>query len=512
MRFRLPLYAKILVWFFLNVVLLAAVFTFLFTAEFSFNLDWFLASGARARIEAVRDLIVGDLNSTPPDEWPQILERYSEAYHVKFRLLDDDGRQLIGDPAELPKEVRDRIEGRLPPRWRQPLQPGPALQRTDAPPVPAAPEVQGTPPQRFIPRWRPPFRALMHTNSPSQYWLMTSARIDNPQTDEMRVILVSRSSSVSGGGLIFDPKPWMWLAAGAIVFSLLFWLPLVRGITRFIGQTTQATRRIAGGRFDVRVKTRRLDELGELGEAINQMAKQLDNLVTGQKRFLGDIAHELCSPLAHLQMTLGILEQHAKGAEEKYVRSAVSKASQIASLVGELLSFSKASIGQSSVHLQPVSVQEAVEDAVGRELTEGADVRVDLADDLVVASDRDLLIRALANLLRNAIRHAGTAAPIYIRGERQEREVLIKVADAGPGVPEAELERIFDAFYRVDSSRNRETGGTGLGLSIVKMCVETCCGTVSARNVHPHGLEVVVRLPAAVEEAVGVESGMVEGG
>ena len=509
MRVRLPLYAQMLVWFFLNLVLLASVFTFLFTAQFSFNLDWFLTTmGARARIDAARDLIVGELDSSSPDEWEQVLGRYSQAYHTHFILLDDDAHQLVGDTAEIPREVRERITARMPPRRPPPRPPEtsaiPATSET-LPPAATPDPAANRPPERSFRGWRPPFRALMRTTDPTQYWLMTSARIDNFEAgDPMRVILVSRSNTLSGGGLIFDSKPWFWLLFGAIVFSLLFWLPLVRGITGFIARTTDATRRIAGGHFDVRIKTRRVDELGELGDSINRMAAQLDGLVAGQKRFLGDIAHELCSPLAHLQMTLAIIEQQARTGEEKYVQSAVAKAAQIASLVNELLSFSKASFGSSAVQLRPVTVRPVVEEAIRRELPDGADCRVEVPEHLAVASDTDLLMRAISNLLRNALRHGGSSGPILVRAEQQGDEVLLSVADSGPGVPEAELGRIFDAFYRVDSSRTRATGGTGLGLSIVKNCIETCCGSVSARNLEPHGLEVLVRLPVADPELAGV--------
>ncbi len=496
MRIRLPLYVKILLWFFLNVVLLAAVIGLLFNAQFSFDFDWFLTSGARARVEVVRDLIVGELNNVPPDEWQQVLDRYSDAYKVRFSLVDDDGHRLIGDVVELPQEVRDRITARPFPRSRSQSSSTPAASPTPRPQAePRSPQV------RSFAGWRPPFRALMRTKDPTQYWLMTSARIENPQAGPpMRVILVARSRSISGGGLIFDPKPWFWLGVGAIVFSLLFWLPLVRSITHFVYRTTLATRMIAGGRFDVRVTGRRFDELGELGEAINQMASQLDGLVTGQKRFLGDIAHELCSPLAHLQMTLAILEQHVQGSEEKYVRSAVAKAAQIAGLVNELLSFSKASFGASAVRLQPVNVKKAVEEAIRKESGEAADFRVTIPETLAVAADRELFIRAISNVLRNAARHGDPSEPVLVDAVSQGGEVAITVYDSGPGVPEADLGRIFDAFYRVDSSRNRETGGTGLGLTIVKTCIESCCGSVRAANRHPHGLEVTLRLRAADDD------------
>jgi two-component system sensor histidine kinase CpxA len=116
--------------------------------------------------------------------------------------------------------------------------------------------------------------------------------------------------------------------------------------------------------------------------------------------------------------------------------------------------------------------------------------------DLIVTANPDLLLRALANLLRNALQHAGSAGPITVRAASEGDEVVITVADSGPGVPEDELPKIFDAFYRLDTSRTRGTGGTGLGLAIVKTCVESCCGSVTASNRIPHGLEMVIRLRA----------------
>lgn len=485
-RVRLPLYGKILVWFFLNLVIVAAVVALLFNAQFNFNLDWFFFTGARDRMEAVRDLIVGELDTTPPDQWPGVLKRYSVAHRVRFGLFDDDANPLVGDTADLPEEVRQRIFERPP--WGQSFGVRPA-----ATPEPAAP--RSTEQRR---RWpRPPLRALMRTTDPTQYWVITSARLDNMLAgDPMRVVLVARSPSLSAGGLIFNPTPWLGLVAGVFIFSVVFWLPLLSGITRTIGRMMHATRQIAEGRFDVRVNLRRRDELGGLAESIDQMAARLDGLVTGQKRFLGDIAHELCSPLVRLQMALGILEQNAIPEQKPFVRSASEKAAQIAALVGELLSFSKAEFGASSVPLEPIRVAAVADEAVRRETTEAADLRVTVPEDLTVSANPELLTRALANLLRNATQHA--PGPIILRAERDGEEVTITVADSGPGVPEADLPRIFDAFYRVDPSRTRATGGTGLGLAIVKSCVESCAGTVTARNRQPHGLEVQLHLrPAA---------------
>ena len=196
-------------------------------------------------------------------------------------------------------------------------------------------------------------------------------------------------------------------------------------------------------------------------------------------------------------MALGILEQRADENQRSYVQAASEKAEQIAGLVGEILSFSKASFGAAAVQLAPVNVRAAALEAVRREKTEISDIRVDVPDGAFVDADADLLIRALSNLLRNAIRHAGPSNPITIQTTRDGDEVVIAISDSGPGVPEADLLKIFDAFYRVDTSRDRETGGTGLGLAIVKTCIESSCGTVTAVNRDPHGLEVRIHLHAA---------------
>jgi two-component system sensor histidine kinase CpxA len=165
-------------------------------------------------------------------------------------------------------------------------------------------------------------------------------------------------------------------------------------------------------------------------------------------------------------------------------------------LVNELLSFSKASLG-APAKLRPVELRSVADEAVRREAPAGAPLQLEVAAGLWALAEPELLLRALANLLRNALRYGGPAGPIALAARAEGRFVLLSVADSGPGVPPAELERIFDPFYRLDPSRDAATGGVGLGLAIVKTCVESCRGTVTCRNRQPSGLEVIVRLPAA---------------
>ena len=447
---RFPLSAKIVLWFLLNLLLLAVLFIALLRAQFHPGPDWLLSRSANDRIDALSDIIVSELSQEPPAQWDATLNRFDSGYQNKVRFLAFDGRgqRLAGKAVELPDDVRHRL---MEPR-------GPA------------------------PHGPPPF----------------AEGADLPRAEPLMLVIVS--DSLGAGGLFFDVGPWIAFALAVLLLSVLLWFPLVRGINRSIAQMTAATRQIAAGRFDARVDERRRDELGALGQAINQMAARLAGLVAGQKRFLGDVAHELCSPLARLRVSLGILDQRADGVQKPYVASAEDEAAHIAELVNELLSFSRASLAASAAPLRAVNLLQVVEKIAGREAAGQALVRIEVPPELTAMADPELLARALANLLRNAVRYAGQAGAIFISAQRQGDEVRVAVSDCGPGVPAGELERIFDPFYRVDASRDRATGGVGLGLAIVKTCVEACGGTVACHNREPSGLEAVIRLRANADK------------
>jgi two-component system sensor histidine kinase CpxA len=151
--------------------------------------------------------------------------------------------------------------------------------------------------------------------------------------------------------------------------------------------------------------------------------------------------------------------------------------------------------------LEPVDVEATARDAVAREGLNGVDaVRIDIRAPLIALADREFLLRSLSNLIRNAVRYAGSAGPVVIAGviagSLENGEVVVTISDSGPGVPQEEIDKVFAPFYRVEASRNRDTGGAGLGLAIVKSCVEACNGRVQCRNRQPSGFEVEIRLAA----------------
>ena len=488
MKTRFPLYAKILVWLFLNLLVVGGAVYALFAFQFRAGPELLLNGPAGERVRTTAQIISDELNTRPASEWTRTVERFNEAYRVKFLVYRNEGGQLAGEATTLPEAVAQRVFTPLPRRDGRPPREGREFPPGDSP------EARGARPPAARPRVRDTM--VVRTENPTRYWLgVRTGVIERPAGPVSPATILLVTDSIRAGGLFVDFAPFLWVGGGAVLFSVLFWLPLVRGITRSLAQMNRATAEIAEGKFDVRVDERRRDELGSLGAGVNRMASRLSGFVTGQRRFLGDIAHELCTPIARMQMAVGILEERAGAGDRQYVDDMREEVQHMSSLVNELLSFSKASLGATNIRLQVVELRPLVDKAVKREAREGSELCNDVPDGLMATVDPELIMRAVSNLLRNAIRYAGEAGPITVTGRALENEVELVVSDCGQGVPEGELPRIFDPFYRVDTSRARETGGVGLGLSIVKTCVESCHGSIRCCNRDGGGFEAVVHLP-----------------
>lgn len=451
MKARFSLFSRILLWFLLSFFLIGAIVFAFFLLHVRMDPESPLRGKSASRLRSTVRLISQELNEAPRAQWDAILARWTEAYNVTFTLYSPHGMHLAGTELPLPQEVS---------------------------------ELMGRHAKFFI-----------RTSRPVRYWMGLPIRLSVRQAVPPRPgILVMMSDPKVGAALFSDPLPWVGIVAVVLVLSVLLWFPLVRNLTRPIAQITEATERIARGRFDVRVAQDRSDEIGRLGRAINDMAARLTTLVDGQKRFLGDVSHELRSPLARIQLALELLEQTADDKQRAYIRDGLEEVEQMSGLVGELLSVARAEVNPGKVKRRAVELEPVAARVARREGAGATEIRVDVDPGIRVAADPELLARALANLLRNAVRYAGTAGPVELRARRVDRKVRIEVTDAGPGVPQPVLARLFEPFYRPESDRDRDTGGSGLGLAIVKTCAEACGGSVSARNLEPSGFAVTLVL------------------
>jgi two-component system sensor histidine kinase CpxA len=459
---RFPLRTKFLAIAVANLVVLGLVFLLFIRLQLRHEFESFLMATAREKIIAVSSQLTLDLTLTGPEQYDALLDRYTKTYGVRFLLYGTDGWQIAGPPSVLPGEVAERMRRYNPasPRATSPERPGP-----------------------------PPF--LIVAGAPQRYWVGVRTLLP------ARATLVLVSPTLWSNPFFFEVEPWMAILAIGMIASFLCWLPLVRGITRAITQMMSATAAIAEGRFDVQVETRRRDELGSLGRSVDRMAQRLRSYVQGQKRFLGDAAHELRSPLGRMQVVLGILEERVKPEDQSYLRDLREEVEFMSDLTTGLLTFARAEMRPDTADLVPLNLRQIVARAAEVEGGEAGAIQIEIDPDLRVRGDEKYLFRAISNLVRNAIRYAGGPGPITISAQPQADRIVVTVADCGPGVPDEALERIFTPFFRLESARDRKTGGTGLGLAIARSCVEVCGGTVTCSNRKPHGLNVTLTLQAA---------------
>ena len=464
---------KILLVAFCNIAVLVIGAVLLMTFQYGFRWESALLRPAEENILNFSRLVGFELEKAGPEGWESTLARLGQEHGLTMRVVGEDGDGIVGGRGALPAEVLDRVKERPPPfDERKGRKKGP-------------------------PNGRPVF--LVASSGSPRAWIGVRMPIGDGENPPRRASLLMAAPSWFGFPFFPDFTPFLWTLPGALGLSALCWWPLLRGITRSVAGLAKATQQLAEGKFDVALAHDRRDELGDLSVGINRMAEQLRRFVHGQKRFLGDIAHELSSPVARLQFASSILELKADPALLPHVTQVQQEVAHMSALVNELLAFTKAGLQSATVKLVPVAVGELVERVIYLETAGQGQVTAVIDPALVVQAQPEYLTRAVANLVRNAIRYAGPAGPITISAEREAGEVAIRVMDCGPGLPVDQLEKVFEPFHRVEASRGAESGGVGLGLAIVKSCVEACGGKVTCRNRIPVGLEVEMRFAGPLD-------------
>jgi two-component system sensor histidine kinase CpxA len=233
------------------------------------------------------------------------------------------------------------------------------------------------------------------------------------------------------------------------------------------------------------------------------MAEQIEKLVNAQSRLLKDISHELRSPLARLSVALELARQKT-GPEGQSVLDRISlESNRMNELIGSLTTIARLESGAGSIRKQTVQledlVQEVARDAAFEAQARNIQVECEILDELPIAGDAALLRSAIENVVRNATRYTRPDTAVAIRAEKRKAgalyEAYVQVSDSGPGVPEVELEKIFQPFYRIDDARERSTGGVGLGLAITDQAIRLHGGSVRASNLPEGGLLVETHIP-----------------
>ena len=288
----------------------------------------------------------------------------------------------------------------------------------------------------------------------------------------------------------------------ALVVALVIGALLARGITRPLRQLTAASRSIAEGDLDVRVPVRSQDEVGELASAFNHMAADLGRAEEARRQQTADIAHELRTPLTVIQGHLEALADGIFPADTEHIEPVLEQSRLLGRLVQDLRTLSLADAGRLALTPVPTNVADWARGVVAgfrsmaaeREVT----LTLTLTDGLPAARiDPGRMAQVLGNLLDNALRHTPAGGQVAVDIAPRGDAIAVTVTDTGPGVPEDQLPRLFQRFWRGDPSRSRRTGGSGLGLAIARRIVEEHGGQIEAQNAPDAGLRIRFTLPVA---------------
>jgi two-component system, OmpR family, sensor histidine kinase CpxA len=300
----------------------------------------------------------------------------------------------------------------------------------------------------------------------------------------------------------------------AVLSSGLICYLLARSLTSPVTRLRKAAQSLAAGDLTARAGAPiggRRDELTELMRDFDRMAERIERLVDSQSRLVKDVSHELRSPLARLSVALGLARQKATLEASPELESSLNRieveTDRLNQLIQRLLTISRLESGTDRLSKIKFSLRELVNevayDAEFETLARGCHVTetADDGDEFLVEADPDLLRSAVENVVRNATRYTAEGTTVEVRLERQRAadgadEVIVRVLDSGPGVPDEALPKIFEPFYRIDDARNRQTGGAGLGLSIADRAIRLHGGQLRASNRKGGGLEVEIRIPA----------------
>lgn len=299
------------------------------------------------------------------------------------------------------------------------------------------------------------------------------------------------------------------LVAAAVISALISYF-LARSLVTPLEVLRKASRKIAAGDLATRVsKTMpsRQDEIGQLATDFDLMTSRLQAMQQANQRLMQDVSHELRSPLARMSVALEIARQKGVGAIGSEIDRITLESERLESLVNDVLGLlreSSETVVMTEEALDLSALMGDLVEVVNYEVPEGKPgVNWKEADPCEFRGDRELLWRAMENLLRNALRYTDPAKGVLLGlnvSKRRSRATL-EIRDFGIGVPEAELEKIFEPFYRVQESRDRDSGGHGLGLSIVANAIKHHGGNITARNADGGGLIVTVTLPLDREAA-----------
>jgi signal transduction histidine kinase len=352
------------------------------------------------------------------------------------------------------------------------------------------------------------------------------ARNENPVSSRAAIVLEAHSRQTLSNEISDDTRDTALLVGAGLIAGLtgaaLLFSGLIASMRRPLEELVEASGQLASGDFEARVKVGGLSETAALGAAFNEMAEEIqrragerDRLEQMKDEFVLTASHELRSPLTSVQgfAELLMLEREKLSPEQaETVEIILDSTRHLVRLLNDLLDLARSNAGRLTIKPSPTEVGALVEDAVRTMRSQTEARNQTLSEEVepglpLVNTDRDRIRQVLVNLLTNANEYCPQGAAISVRARHIDAEVEIAVIDDGPGIPEEQLEEVFDRFTRGDAGLTQRVGGTGLGLAISKSLVELHGGTIVAESRPGDGSAFRVRLPAVAGEPADLGGG-----
>lgn len=304
------------------------------------------------------------------------------------------------------------------------------------------------------------------------------------------------------GHIVRSSPYWARIAIPALI-SFILCLLLAHSFSKPVRLIKKATTKLGQGNFATRVEgvSQLNGELEQLATSFNKMAEQLQQHQSAQQRLLGDVSHELRSPMTRLQMALGLAQQKTTTpqAREQYLHRCQTEIDRLDQMVTNVLSLSRLENTLQTANFQQINLSLLVQSIVNDEQfiadEKSIKINTNIAENINLVADQNLLVSAITNVLNNAVKYSPGQSTIKVNLSIIKNEVTLVITDSGNGVPEQALAQLFTPFYRVNLARDRHTGGTGLGLAITKQAILTHRGEIIAKNNATKGLSVIIRLP-----------------
>jgi len=295
----------------------------------------------------------------------------------------------------------------------------------------------------------------------------------------------------------------------AVAVGGLTTFALVMIFTRPVINLREAARQLSMGHLNARAKESRrssvlhADEFEALAHDFNHMAERLESLVNAQKMLLRDVSHELRSPLARASVALELARDDADSTMTTHLDRIQRETERLNQLIGQLLTLSSMEANEEEVGFERIAlkslVEEIVSDANYEAHQRNCSVILERGEPVEIIGRRELIYRAVENVVRNAIRFTEEGTAVEIRtaavADGARRMASVQVSDHGPGIPDKEIESIFRPFYKVDQARSPQKGGFGVGLAIADRSVKLHKGDLRAFNRASGGLTIEMRFP-----------------